>query len=101
MSGVPAIEGDPVAVRRPPGSVIDVEVLTGGSRGTAVPLRGLGTDPFDGVTIREAPALSSWLPSEQRHVAAASEATLHKAAAASMSQGDDRGGAVWGRAPLR
>lgn len=82
-----SIDGDPVAVRLPPASVVDVEVLTRGTWVDAVRLEGLGADLLDGITIKEAPAFSSWLLSEQRYVAAASEAVLHEAAVGSMSQG--------------
>ncbi len=83
-----SVEGDPVEIRLPPGSVVDIEVLTRGSWRDAVRLEGLGGDLLDGFAIRDAPAFSSWLLSEQRHVAAVSEAILHEAALGSMSAGD-------------
>ncbi len=83
-----SVEGDPVLVHLPPGSTIDVEVLTRGSWTDAARLESLGGDLLDGITIREAPGFSSWLLSEQRYVAAASEAILHEAALGSMSRGE-------------
>lgn len=82
-----SVEGDPVEIRLPPGSVVDIEVLLRGSWRDAVRLEGIGADLLEGFTIRNAPAFASWLLSEQRHVAAASEAILHEAAIGSMSAG--------------
>ncbi len=82
-----ALEGDPVILDLPPDAVVDVEVLVRGSWIDAVALPGLGDDLLAGSTIRFAPGFESWLLSEQRYVAAASEAILHEAALATMSGG--------------
>lgn len=83
-----ALEGDPVVLRLPPGSVVDVPLVTKGACLTAVGVPGLGSDLLEGIVLQGAPAFESWLLSEQRHVAAASEAILHEAALGSMSRGD-------------
>lgn len=82
-----SLEGDPVVLRLPADTAVDIEVLTKGSWTEAVGLPGLGADLLDGWTGRSAPAFESWLLSQQRYVAAASEAILHEAALGSMAQG--------------
>lgn len=85
-----SLEGDPVIIRLPADSVVDVAQVTKGTWFAAVSLPGLGSDLLDGISILGAPAFESWLLSEQRHAAAASEAVLHEAALGSMSRGDNR-----------
>ena len=82
-----SIDGDPVVLRLPPGTVVDAMQVTSGSWITAVDLTGLGTELLEGLTVRDAAAFESWLLLQQRHVAAASEAILHEAALGSLSQG--------------
>ncbi len=82
------ILGDPLMLRLPAGTVIDVDVVSRGSWSDAVALPSLGGDLLDGMLIRGAPAFETWLLSQQRHVAAASEAILHEAALGSMSRGE-------------
>ena len=83
-----ALEGDPVVLRLPVGSVVDVALVSKGAWFAAVGLPGLGSDLLDGIVLQGAPAFETWLLSEQRQVAAASEAILHEAALGSMSRGD-------------
>lgn len=83
-----SIDGDPVVLQLPTGTVVDVEVVIRGAWAHAVGLPGLGADLLEGMAVRGAPAFETWLLSEQRHVAAASEAILHEAALASMSRGE-------------
>lgn len=83
-----AVDGDPVVLRLPPGAVVDVDVLTHGSWFAAAELPGLGADLLEGVAVRGAPAFESWLLSERRRVAAASEAMLHEAALGRLAGGD-------------
>jgi DNA-binding SARP family transcriptional activator len=82
-----AVVGDPLVLRLPPGAVVDVDVAVRGTWSDAVELPGLGADLLDGMAIRGAAAFETWLLSQQRHVAAASEAILHEAALGSMSRG--------------
>ncbi len=81
-----SIGGDPVVLRLPADSAVDVEILTKGSWTEAVGLPGLGAGLLDGWAVRGAPAFESWLLSKQRYVAAASEAILHEAALGSLAQ---------------
>ncbi len=82
------VDGDPVVLRLAPGTVVDVDVLRNGTWSQAVELAGLGADLLDGVAVPNAPAFATWLLSEQRHLAAATEAVLHEAALGSMSRGE-------------
>lgn len=81
------VEGDPVALRLATDVVVDIHVVAKGSWSDAVRLPGLGSELLDGLSVRGAPVFESWLVSEQRRSAAASEAILHEAALGSMSRG--------------
>ncbi|HEY5696369.1 MAG TPA: BTAD domain-containing putative transcriptional regulator [Acidimicrobiales bacterium] len=85
-----SIEGDPVVLQLPADAMVDVEVVTRGAWADAVALPGLGECLLEGMAIQDAAGFEAWLLSEQRHVAAATEAILHEAALATMSQGDLR-----------
>jgi DNA-binding SARP family transcriptional activator len=82
-----SIDGDPVVLRLPDGAVVDVEVVARGAWTAAVELPGFGAELLEGMAVRGAAAFETWLLSEQRRVAAASEAILHEAALASMARG--------------
>jgi DNA-binding SARP family transcriptional activator len=82
-----SVDGDPVTVQLTAGTVVDVEVVIKAGWTDAVGLPGLGADLLDGFALRGAAAFDTWLLSEQRHLAAASEAILHEAALGSMSRG--------------
>ncbi|SFR93346.1 DNA-binding transcriptional activator of the SARP family [Microbacterium sp. cf046] len=83
-----ALDGDPVTVALPSDAVVDVQVLIRGTWEEAVRLPGVGAELLDGLAPRYAGAYETWLISQQRHVAAVSEAVLHEAALGSMSGGD-------------
>jgi DNA-binding SARP family transcriptional activator len=83
-----SIDGDPVVLTLPPFTVVDVDTVVRGTWDEAVAMPGLDTPLLDGVGVRGGAGFESWLLSAQRHVAAASEAILHEAALATMSQGD-------------
>ena len=85
-----SLEGDPVVLELAPTVVVDVDVVMRGSWTDAAGIAELGADLLDGIAIQGAPAFESWLLSEQRHVAAASETILHEAAVGSMSRGDEQ-----------
>ncbi|KRC61249.1 hypothetical protein ASE14_10095 [Agromyces sp. Root81] len=88
LGDIASIEGDPVALTLPPDAVVDVDVLVRGVWSEAVVLPGMGAELLDGLALRDAGAFETWLISQQRHVAAVSEAVLHEAALGSMSAGD-------------
>jgi DNA-binding SARP family transcriptional activator len=82
-----SVDGDPVVLRLPPGSAVDVQVVTKGTWAEAVTLPGLGADLLEGTAVRGAAAFETWLLAQQRHAAAASEAILHEGALGSMARG--------------
>jgi DNA-binding SARP family transcriptional activator len=82
-----SLDGDPVALRLPVGTMVDVAVLTRGSWAEAVEVTGLDADLLDGMTVRDAPAFESWLLSERRRVVAAAEGVLHEAALGLLARG--------------
>lgn len=84
------LHGDPVALTLPADAVIDVHVLMRGTWSEAVELPGLGRELLEGMSLRHAGAFETWLLSQQRHVAAVSEAVLHEAALGAMSAEDHR-----------
>ncbi len=81
-----SIDGDPVALRLSEDVVIDIDVL-GREWVDAIEAVGLGAELLDGLVVRGAPAFESWLLSERRRVAAASESILHEAALGLMARG--------------
>jgi len=83
-----SLDGDPLVLRLGPDVSVDARIIERGSWVDAVVLPGLGAELLDGLIIRDAAAFESWLLSEQRHLAAASEAILHEAALGSMSRGE-------------
>ena len=85
-----SLEGDPVVLQLPPDSVVDVATVAKGAWFDAIDVPDLGSDLLEGIVLQGAPAFDSWLLSEQRRVAAASEAILHEAALGLMSRGDTR-----------
>jgi DNA-binding SARP family transcriptional activator len=82
-----SIDGDPVVLQLSAGAVVDIDVVIRGAWTEAIGLPGLGADLLEGMAFRGAAAFDTWLLSEQRHLAAASETILHEAALGSMSRG--------------
>ncbi len=83
-----ALEGDPVELRLPPGTVVDVHIVTRGSWRDALDLPGLGAELLEGITVRGAAGFESWLLTARQRLVAASEAVLHEAAQAHMARGE-------------
>lgn len=83
-----SIEGDPLVLRLPDHTVVDALVVARGSWIDAVGMPGLGAPLLQGAEIKSAPVFDTWLLSQQRHLAAASEAILHEAALGSMAVGE-------------
>ena len=82
------LEGDPVVLRLGPDTVVDTDVVTRGAWADAVQLPTLGSTLLEGLTVRGDSAFDSWLLSEQRRLAAASEEILHEAALATLARGN-------------
>lgn len=83
-----SIEGDPLVLQLPEDVSVDVNVLTKGTWAEAVLLPGFGSELLEGATFQDAAIFETWLLSEQRYLAAATEAMLHEAALGMMSMGD-------------
>lgn len=81
------VDGDPLGLRLPAGTVVDVTAVTKGAWADAIALPGLGADLLEGMAFNGAAGFETWLLSQQRRLAAASEAILHEAALGSMSRG--------------
>jgi DNA-binding SARP family transcriptional activator len=82
------LAGDPLQLRLPPGTLVDVEVLGSGSWTEAVALPGLGHELLDGLAFRGSPGFELWLENERRHVAGMASAVLHQAALALLARGE-------------
>jgi DNA-binding SARP family transcriptional activator len=83
-----SLGGDPVRLNLPPGTFVDVDVLSCGSWVEALALPGLGHELLDGMAFRTSPGFEMWLESERRHVAGTTSAVLHQAALALLAQGE-------------
>jgi DNA-binding SARP family transcriptional activator len=79
--------GDPLRLMLPPGTFVDVDVLSRGSWPEAVALPGLGHELLDGMAFRSSPGFEMWLENERRHVAGTTGAVLHQAALAQLARG--------------
>ncbi len=88
LGAAAVVDGDPVSITLPPGTTVDVEQLVGGHWRAAVQVPGLGDELLDGFAIQRAEAFESWLLSERRRVAAATESILHEAALGLLAEGD-------------
>jgi DNA-binding SARP family transcriptional activator len=80
--------GDPLRLTLPPGTFVDVDVLSTGSWTEAIAVPGLGHALLDGLTFRSSPGFEMWLESERRHVAGTTSAVLHQASLALLARGD-------------
>src|SRR5918994_1319306 len=60
--------GDPVVLTLPPGTFVDVDVLSRGSWMEAVALPGFGHELLDGLAFRSSPGFELWLESERRPI---------------------------------
>lgn len=91
----PGVElgGDPVRLALPPGGLVDVHVLAGGSWMEAIALPNVGHELLDGLVFRSSPGFEMWLESERRHIAGSTGAVLHQAALALLARGDAAGAA--------
>src|ERR671919_617654 len=85
--------GDPLRLALPPGTYVDVDVLSRGSWVEAIALPGLGHGLLEGLAFRSSPGFEMWLESERRHVAGTTSAVLHEAALALLARGEAAGAA--------
>lgn len=81
---------DPIRLRLPQGTVVDVEVLDRGTWRQATALPGFGQELLDGLAFRSSPGFELWLEAERRYVGGTTSAVLHHAALALLAAGDAR-----------
>ena len=82
------VGGDPLRLTLPPGTFLDVGVLSGGSWVQAIALPGLGHDLLDGMAFRSSPGFEIWLENERRQIAGTTAAVLHQAALDLLARGN-------------
>lgn len=83
-----AVAGDPVALVLPPGSLVDVHVLAGGSPAEALHLPGAGHDLLEGLAFARSPGFELWLTTERRRLAGVTAGVLHEAALTRLAGGE-------------
>lgn len=83
-----AIEGDPVVLTLADDVRVDVVELSHGSWVEAMEVAGSGGELLEGPVVRGAPAFESWLLSERRRLASATESVLHEAALGLLARGE-------------
>lgn len=81
------LEGDPVVLRLPADTCVDLDLLAHGEATDAVTATGLGRELLEGVTASH-DALALWLEGERRHVAVLTGDVLHEAAVHLLSRGE-------------
>ena len=93
LGALPELEGDPVRLSLPPGTLVDVDTLISGSWTDALRLPGLGHTLLEGMSFSSSPAFDIWLLTERRHLDGTAEAVLREAALARLGAGDARAAA--------
>jgi DNA-binding SARP family transcriptional activator len=83
-----SIAGEPVVLRLPHGTFVDVHALTAGTWMQAIDVPGLGRELLEGKTFSACPGFDAWLLASRRHLAGAAESVLREAARAKVSAGD-------------
>jgi DNA-binding SARP family transcriptional activator len=83
-----SVEGDPVVLTLADDVLVDVVELSHGSWVEAMEVAGAGGELLDGPVLRGAPAFESWLLSERRRLASATESVLHEAALGLLARGE-------------
>ena len=83
-----SIAGEPVVLRLPPGTFVDVYALTAGTWMQAIDIPGLGRELLEGKTFPACPSFEAWLLASRRRLAGAAEGVLREAARARLSAGD-------------
>jgi DNA-binding SARP family transcriptional activator len=83
-----ALKGSRVALSLPPGTYLDVRVLTSESWLAASQVPGLGQELLAGVDLPASPGFEAWLLNERRRMMASSAAALREAALIRLSRND-------------
>jgi DNA-binding SARP family transcriptional activator len=88
LTGVADVDGDPVRLRRHPGTTLDVDVVASGSWAEALRLPGLGAGLLEGLTPRVGASFDLWLSHERRRLAGQTAAVLREAAHSRLARGE-------------
>ena len=88
LGGAAELTGDPVGLVLLDDTVVDVDVLSGGSWLETLALPGFGGDLLEGISLRVSPVFELWLSGERRRLAATTASTLHAAAHSRLAVGD-------------
>ena len=81
------LEGDPVRLRLPRGTVVDVATLTSSASIGADGLVEVERQLLEGMAFGSSPAFEIWLETQRRHLGGAAEAVLREAALARLGGG--------------
>jgi DNA-binding SARP family transcriptional activator len=80
--------GDPVEVRLPPRTRLDLDVLGGGDAEEAIELPGLDEGLLAGIRVRGSDGFVSWLEAERRHLSKLVGDVRREAALMALGRGD-------------
>jgi DNA-binding SARP family transcriptional activator len=83
-----SVSGEPVVLRLPVGTFVDVHALTAGTWLQAIDIPGLGRDLLEGIIFPACPGFEVWLLASRRRLAGAAEGVLREAARAKLAAGD-------------
>ncbi|MFP5297584.1 MAG: tetratricopeptide repeat protein [Actinomycetota bacterium] len=81
------LKGSVIQLDLPPGSIVDVHVLTSGTWAEAVRMRGLGSDLLQGASFSSDHVFDSWLMVERTRVRSLTQSVLREAASACLGTG--------------
>jgi DNA-binding SARP family transcriptional activator len=83
-----AIGGEPLRLRLPHGTFVDISTLTTGTWHQALSVPGLGHDLLEGMAFPASAAFEVWLTTQRRRLAGAATSVLREAARAKLAAGD-------------
>ncbi len=83
-----SITGEPVELRLPEGTIVDVHALSAGTWTQALDIPDLGRDLLEGMTFRGAAGFEAWLLASRRHLTGVAEDVLREAARAHLASGE-------------
>jgi DNA-binding SARP family transcriptional activator len=82
-----ALRGDPIGVRLPPGSVLDVTVLRSGLWREALLMADPDAELLQGLGFPGCAGFEAWLAAERRHLHSVAEEVLHESVLARLATG--------------
>lgn len=90
LLGGDVVGGDPVELRLPQGTFVDVEVVARGRWTEAVELSAVDRDLLEGISFGSLQGFDLWLTGERRRLRCKAAAVLREAALASLARDPDR-----------